>query len=77
MYSVTRGSEGFVVDIMEKTCTCNAWSLSGIPCHHALAVMGGGENMDPTQFIHKCYNAEEDVCIYFEACKWTKPMVFV
>ena len=56
MYSVTNGSESFVVDIMEKTCTYNAWSLSANPCHHVLAVMRE-ENMDLTQFIHKCYNA--------------------
>ncbi|KAJ8428414.1 hypothetical protein Cgig2_024560 [Carnegiea gigantea] len=55
MYSVTHGSEGFVVDIVETICTCNAWTLSGIPCHHALAVMRD-ENMEPTQFIHKCYS---------------------
>jgi len=55
MYSVTYGSEGFAVDIIEKTCTCNAWTLSGIPCHHALAVMRE-KNMEPTQFIYKCYS---------------------
>jgi len=55
MYSVTYGSVGFVVDMVGKTCTCNAWELSGIPCHHALAVMRE-ENMDPIQFVHKCYN---------------------
>ena len=55
MYSVTHGSQGFVVDMLAKTCTCKVWELSGIPCYHALAVMRE-ENMDPTQFVHKCYS---------------------
>jgi len=38
-YDVKHGSVGFVVDILDKTCTCGAWLLSGIPCCYALAVM--------------------------------------
>jgi len=50
MYSVTHGSQGFVVDMLAKTCTCKVWELSGIPCYHALAVMRE-ENMDLTRFV--------------------------
>ena len=38
-YSVYHGFEGYVVSIVDKTCTCRAWELSGIPCLHAIAVM--------------------------------------
>jgi len=39
MYDVKHGSEGFVVDILDTTCTRGARLLSGIPCSHALTVM--------------------------------------
>uniref|UniRef100_A0A7C9E3S3 SWIM-type domain-containing protein n=1 Tax=Opuntia streptacantha TaxID=393608 RepID=A0A7C9E3S3_OPUST len=55
MYSVNNESDSFVVDIVAKTC--NAWELSGIPCHHALVVMRE-EKMNPTQFVNKRYRIE-------------------
>lgn len=30
------GSEGFVVDLRAKTCSCRRWNLSGLPCSHAV-----------------------------------------
>jgi len=39
MYKVKHGTNGFVVNMYAKTCTCKVWELSGIPCTHALAVM--------------------------------------
>ena len=35
------------VMVLEKTCACNAQSLSGISCHHASTMMSE-ENMDST-----------------------------
>jgi hypothetical protein len=36
---VARGGSGFrfVVNLDERTCSCRAWQVSGIPCKHALA----------------------------------------
>ena len=31
-YSVCHGFQGYVVSIVDKTCTCRVWELSGIPC---------------------------------------------
>ncbi|KAJ6844182.1 uncharacterized protein M6B38_291310 [Iris pallida] len=33
-----RGSTIYVVDIGERQCTCRRWQVSGLPCHHAIAV---------------------------------------
>ena len=57
MYDVKHGSEGFVVDILEKTCTCGAWLCSGIPCFYALTVMRE-KKLNPTPFIDGCYSVE-------------------
>lgn len=29
----------WTVDIAEKTCTCNEWQVTGIPCQHAVSVL--------------------------------------
>ena len=32
----------FVVNLVERTCTCRAWQGSGIPCKHAIAYITPG-----------------------------------
>ncbi|XP_014523647.1 uncharacterized protein LOC106779942 [Vigna radiata var. radiata] len=36
---VSQNGDNFVVDIDKYTCSCRKWSISGILCMHALAVM--------------------------------------
>ncbi|KAJ4826826.1 hypothetical protein Tsubulata_038645 [Turnera subulata] len=40
LYAVRHEDKQFVVDLGAKACSCFAWSLSGIPCKHAVAVIG-------------------------------------
>ncbi|GER42072.1 FAR1-related sequence 2 [Striga asiatica] len=40
----------FCVNLIDKSCTCRSWSLSGIPCNHALSVKGSIED-----FVSECY----------------------
>jgi len=54
-YSVYHGFEGYVVSIVDKTCTCRAWELSGIPCLHAIAVMRE-ERQNVEEFVHDFYS---------------------
>lgn len=35
--TVRGGSGLFVVNLDERTCSCRAWQVSGLPCKHALA----------------------------------------
>ena len=58
MYNVKHGSEGFVVDIFNKTCRYGAWLLSGIPYCHALAVMRD-EKINPSLFVHDHYSIDK------------------
>ena len=36
---VSNGKTFLEVDLMERTCTCKAWQMSGIPCDHICAVI--------------------------------------
>ncbi|XP_076941283.1 uncharacterized protein LOC143610783 [Bidens hawaiensis] len=46
------------VDLVNKTCTCRRWDLSGIPCKHVCAVAGFiGSNSE--QFVHEIYLKEQ------------------
>lgn len=35
-FEVHHGSKRYVVDLFARTCGCNLWGISGIPCCHAL-----------------------------------------
>ncbi|KAJ9536357.1 hypothetical protein OSB04_un000449 [Centaurea solstitialis] len=37
-YEVQDGYRDAIVDYFNKTCTCNKWQFSGLPCGHAIAV---------------------------------------
>ncbi|KAM0827899.1 hypothetical protein ACQ4PT_067889 [Festuca glaucescens] len=45
------------VDLKARTCDCNRWQLSGIPCHHAIACCKAMRK-DPDQYVHNCYSIE-------------------
>ncbi|KAL8528831.1 hypothetical protein ACS0TY_006330 [Phlomoides rotata] len=55
----------YTVDLQQKTCTCRAWQLCGIPCTHAVCAILG-ENMDPEDFVHQYYSVD----MYKEAYKY-------
>lgn len=57
LVTTTSGGYEMVVDIFNKTCACNKWQLSGIPCFHVVACYHS-RNMDPVQGIHQCYSKE-------------------
>jgi hypothetical protein len=40
-----------------KTCSCNRWQKSGMPCPHVLSC-ARLENMDPLSLVDKCYSIE-------------------
>ena len=46
---------GYIVDLNARTCDCNRWKLTGIPCHHAIACCRH-ERIDPEKMVHKCYS---------------------
>ncbi|KAJ9566565.1 hypothetical protein OSB04_002531 [Centaurea solstitialis] len=52
--------EHVVVDVVQRTCTCRRWELSGIPCKHAVAVNWNmalnAQQVDlPETWVHPTY----------------------
>ncbi|XP_021736543.1 uncharacterized protein LOC110703095 [Chenopodium quinoa] len=41
VYGVREGGTQtrYVVSFLERTCSCNAWHISGVPCHHAVTTI--------------------------------------
>ena len=56
-YSVTHGSNAFIVKLTKRSCSCKSWDLSGLPCSHAIDVMRE-ERLNPMTFTHDCYSTE-------------------
>ncbi|XP_006849479.2 uncharacterized protein LOC18439247 [Amborella trichopoda] len=47
----------YVVDLMQWTCSCRKWQLSGSPCAHAIAAINH-MHMDPTVYCLKYFTVE-------------------
>jgi len=48
VYEVMEGNGGFTANILHRTCACNQWNLTGIPCPHAIYVINE-HNRDPEE----------------------------
>jgi hypothetical protein len=46
-----------IVDMKGRTCDCNRWQLTGIPCHHAIACCRT-DRISPDKLVHSCYTIE-------------------
>ncbi|KAH1130372.1 hypothetical protein J1N35_001750 [Gossypium stocksii] len=52
-----------VVDLVEKSCSCRNWDLTGIPCMHALAVIHHKDEF-PETYLQTCYTKQTQLQIY-------------
>lgn len=60
------GSRTLIVDLVERTCECRVFQLTGIPCGHA--VVGTHSRIEqPIYFVSKYYTRE----IYLESYKYS------
>ncbi|XP_039143980.1 uncharacterized protein LOC120281132 [Dioscorea cayenensis subsp. rotundata] len=58
------GNEGqFVVDRIEKTCSCRKWQLTGVPCAHAISALYYNQDR-PENYIDECYKVSTFLAIY-------------
>jgi hypothetical protein len=57
IFSTEDGGTYIIIELVGKSCTCNRWDLSGIPCPHACAICRG-EEIDPLTLVDKCYSLE-------------------
>ncbi|GAU51502.1 hypothetical protein TSUD_413790 [Trifolium subterraneum] len=49
------GGNAFVLDIANRTCSCNFWELVGIPCRHVVAAMSS-KSHTPEDYVHYYYS---------------------
>jgi hypothetical protein len=55
MYGATPTT--YIVDLKTKTCSCQRWQKSGIPCPHVISAIRD-ERIDPLSLVDKCYSVE-------------------
>ncbi|XP_019157212.1 PREDICTED: uncharacterized protein LOC109153808 [Ipomoea nil] len=62
-YEIKKGRQQFKVKLAGRSCSCNSWDLSGIPCPHAIcAIFDTGR--DPEEYIDSCYSKESYLRTY-------------
>ena len=54
VYEVDNERERHVVDLVNRTCSCRVWDLTGIPCRHGVAVIFVNREK-PEDYTHPCY----------------------
>lgn len=61
-YQVSGKFSQYVVNMADKTCTCRAWEINGIPCRHAVAAIWNkalhGQVPLPETFVHPIYRMD-------------------
>ena len=62
-FEVRNGYQGFKVDEKERTCSCRAWQLSGIPCQHGIAVIYF-LHKEPYEYLSRWYSKEVFMSAY-------------
>lgn len=62
-FQVYYGRTQHCVHIGDKTCSCGAWQLSGIPCCHATTAIKSRAK-DPFDYLDKCYSKEKFIAAY-------------
>jgi SWIM zinc finger len=65
-YEVRDGKSILPVSLTERTCLCNAWQITGIPCKHAVRAILHSDQ-DPLKFCSEWYSCKR----YKEAYKHT------
>ncbi|KAI9174078.1 hypothetical protein LWI28_011645 [Acer negundo] len=62
-YEVKDGNKFEIIDIETKTCGCGYWTVSGIPCKHAMAVVTTTRRQG-YEFVHQYLSKEAYVKTY-------------
>ncbi|CAH9067147.1 unnamed protein product [Cuscuta europaea] len=54
LFQVHEGVDAYSVCLNERTCTCKAWQLTGLPCRHAIASISF-MRVDPCTYVDDVY----------------------
>jgi hypothetical protein len=57
VFDVRFRDKQYIVELLNRSCTCRRWDLSGIPCHHAIACMRH-ERITRTDHVHPAYSVQ-------------------
>jgi hypothetical protein len=49
----------FVVNLLDKTCSCRQWQVSGIPCKHAIAFITSLGNVPLEKYVDMYYSIDK------------------
>ncbi|KAG5568642.1 hypothetical protein H5410_064342, partial [Solanum commersonii] len=58
--------DNWAVDLEKRTCSCRKWTLTGIPCKHAIAAIWANRE-DTLDYVHDSYKVETYRKIYKNA----------
>ncbi|KAL3640152.1 hypothetical protein CASFOL_015120 [Castilleja foliolosa] len=56
-FQITGANEQYNVNILEGSCTCRRWQLTGIPCRHAISAIWCRKE-EPVWYVNKFYTVE-------------------
>jgi hypothetical protein len=62
-YEVKHFDHRFTVKLPQKTCSCEYWELSGLPCCHAIACIAY-DTIPVEEYVADCYKITEFNKIY-------------
>lgn len=65
-YEVDHYSKTFVVDLARRTCGCNLWDITGLPCCHAICCIMK-RRVNVIQFVDPYYHKETYLRAYNES----------
>ncbi|XP_057520881.1 uncharacterized protein LOC130801132 [Amaranthus tricolor] len=67
-YEVVEGKSTLAVSLNQRTCLCNVWQLTGIPCRHAMRAILH-EGLDPQSLVDDWYSVEKYKLAYHHNIK--------
>ncbi|XP_074284004.1 uncharacterized protein LOC141608561 [Silene latifolia] len=62
-FEVELRGEQVVVNLKDRSCGCNHWNLTGLPCPHAMACLLE-KRMDPKDYVDASYSKEKYMLTY-------------
>ncbi|XP_058741784.1 uncharacterized protein LOC131614177 [Vicia villosa] len=63
IFGVSNSVETYIVNLLQKTCACRRWDLTGIPCCHAIACIWFNKK-DPKDYVSSFYRRSTVMATY-------------
>ncbi|XP_058725528.1 uncharacterized protein LOC131596807 [Vicia villosa] len=63
IFGVSNSVETYIVNLLQKTCACRKWDLTGIPCCHAIACIRFNKK-EPEDYVSSFYRKSTVMATY-------------